>query len=81
MVLYFRFHQSNSHALVEEPETQSLGVEMSETSSVAQSIDYELESVDGCSWVTEPPNMMEFDQKTPLGSKQCERQLRYAWFS
>ena len=52
-------------------------MEKSDTSSVAQSIDYELESIDGYSWVTEPPNMMEFDQKTPLGSKQCELQLRY----
>lgn len=62
--------------LVEERENPSLGFEMSETSSVAQSIDYELESMDGCSWVTEPPIMMEFDQKTPLGPKKCERQLR-----
>jgi len=61
----------------EDPETPSSGVEKSDTSSVAQSIDYELESIDGYSWVTEPPNMMEFDQKTPLGSKQCELQLRY----
>ena len=63
--------------LAEDPETPSSGIEKSDTSSVAQSIDYELESIDGCSWVTEPPNMMEFDQKTPLGSKQCELQLRY----
>ena len=50
---------------------------MSETSSVTQSIDYDLDSIDGCSWVTEPPNMIEFDQRQPLGSKQCENQLRY----
>ena len=60
-----------------EPEGLSSGLEKSETSSLAQSIDYEVESVDGSSWVTEPPNMMEFDHKTPLGSKQCEMQLRY----
>eukprot|EP00795_Rhopilema_esculentum_P004641 gene4641-20920_t len=62
---------------VEQSEGMAGGIEMSETSSVAQSLDYELESVDGCSWVTEPPNMMELENKTPLGSKQCERQLRH----
>ena len=63
--------------VADEPEASYLGVEKSETSSVAQSIDYELESIDGCSWVTEPPNLMEFDHKTPRGSKQCELQLKY----
>ena len=63
--------------LVDEAESLVSGVEMSETSSVTQSIDYDLDSMDGCSWVTEPPNMIEFDQRQPLGSKQCESQLRY----
>ncbi len=52
-------------------------MEYSETSSVTQSIDYEADSVDACSWVTEPISLIDVEQRAPLGTKTCERQLRY----
>eukprot|EP00794_Sanderia_malayensis_P008016 gene8016-8875_t len=53
--------------------------DFSETSSMTQSVDYEIESVDVCSWVTEPPIMIDIEQQRtlPLGSKLCERQIRH----